>query len=64
MLWALLCLFEYRQIYNNFKDAENFYGIKDVELIKATGLDIYGVDEKTVLKEAMKGLESWVNLWY
>lgn len=38
--------------------AENFYGIKDVELIKATGLDIYGVDEKTVLKEAMKGLES------
>ncbi len=37
--------------------AENFYGIKDVELIKATGLDIYGADEKLILKEAIKGLE-------
>lgn len=33
--------------------AENFYGIKDVELIKATGLDIYGADEKAILNEAL-----------
>ena len=37
--------------------AENFYGIKDVELIKATGLDIYGTDEKAVLNDVIARIE-------
>ncbi len=36
--------------------AENFYGIKDVELIKAVGLDIYGVDAEDILDHAIKEL--------
>lgn len=36
--------------------AENFYGIKEIELIKATGLDIYGADEEAILKEVARVL--------
>lgn len=32
--------------------AQNFYGIKDVRLIKATGLDIVGADEEEILNKA------------
>ncbi len=34
--------------------AENFYGIKEVSLIKATGLDIMGADEKAIMDEAVR----------
>ena len=34
--------------------AQSFYGIKDVELIKATGLDIVGADVVGIMKEAVK----------
>ncbi len=37
--------------------AESFYGIKDVELIKAIGLDVYGADEKAILKDALKRMD-------
>ena len=33
--------------------AQNFYGIKDVELVKATGLDIDGADEKEILDKVL-----------
>ena len=36
--------------------AESFYGIKDVELIKAVGLDIYGADPEAIIHECIKGL--------
>jgi FMN-dependent NADH-azoreductase len=32
--------------------AQSFYGIKDVELIKAVGLDVYGADAEKLLEEA------------
>ncbi len=32
--------------------AQNFYGIKDVELIKAVGLDIYGADAGSILESS------------
>ena len=32
--------------------AQNFYGIKNVNLIKATGLDIDGANEKEIIKNA------------
>ena len=32
--------------------AEGYYGIKDVELIKAVGLDIVGADVEGIMKEA------------
>ena len=32
--------------------AQSFYGIKDVELIKAVGLDVYGADSEKLLEEA------------
>lgn len=32
--------------------AEGYYGIKDVELIKAVGLDIVGADVEGIIKEA------------
>ena len=32
--------------------AQNFYGIRDVELVKAVGLDIYGADVDAIMKEA------------
>ncbi|MBQ6907825.1 MAG: NAD(P)H-dependent oxidoreductase [Clostridia bacterium] len=34
--------------------AENFYGIRDVRLIKATGLDIDGADTKKILDSVFK----------
>ena len=37
--------------------AQNFYGIKDVRLIKAVGLDIYGADEKEILEKAKHDIE-------
>ena len=37
--------------------AENFYGIKDVKLIKATGLDIYGNDPEKIMAEAISNIE-------
>ncbi|MCR4907829.1 MAG: NAD(P)H-dependent oxidoreductase [Lachnospiraceae bacterium] len=33
--------------------AHNFYGIDDVELIKATGLDIYGADTEAIIDECI-----------
>ncbi|SFD04363.1 NAD(P)H-dependent oxidoreductase [Butyrivibrio sp. YAB3001] len=33
--------------------AQNFYGIEDVELIKANGLDIIGADSETIINEAI-----------
>ena len=33
--------------------AQNFYGIQDVRLIQATGLDIIGADVEAILSEAM-----------
>ena len=32
--------------------AKNFYGINDVQLVKAEGLDIYGVDVSSVIEKA------------
>ena len=37
--------------------AQNFYGIKDVELIKATGLDIIGADEDAILSAALQQIQ-------
>ena len=34
--------------------AQNFYGIKEVELIKATGLDIQGNDAEAILRECLR----------
>ena len=34
--------------------AQSFYGIPEVRLIKATGLDIYGADVETIMREAEK----------
>ncbi len=36
--------------------AQNFYGIEDVELIKAIGLDIIGADSETIINEAISNL--------
>ena len=37
--------------------AQNFYGIKDVEIIKATGLDIVGVDAQAITDEAIRNIK-------
>lgn len=37
--------------------AENFYGIKEVRLIKATGLDIFGNNPEEIMAEAISGIE-------
>jgi len=34
--------------------AQNFYGIYDVRLVKATGLDIVGADEEAILRAAFE----------
>ena len=34
--------------------AENFYGIKDIKLFKAIGLDIIGADEETIMQNCLK----------
>ena len=36
--------------------AQNFYGIQEVELIKTTGLDIYGADPEAIIKRAIDEL--------
>ncbi len=36
--------------------AQSFYGIQDVELIKAVGLDIYGADVEQIMNDAISGL--------
>ena len=33
---------------------KNFYGINDVVLVKAEGLDIYGADVSTIIENAKK----------
>ena len=37
--------------------ARNFYGIENVELIKATGLDIIGADSETIINETINDLK-------
>jgi len=34
--------------------AENFYGIKEIRLFKAVGLDIIGADEETIMQACLK----------
>ena len=36
--------------------AQSFYGIQDVELIKAVGLDIYGVDVEQILNDSINAI--------
>lgn len=38
--------------------ARSFYGIDNVELIKAVGLDIYGADTEKIIGECLAGIES------
>ena len=38
--------------------AQNFYGIKDVEIIKATGLDIIGADSEALINETINNLKN------
>lgn len=38
--------------------AETFYGIQDVKLIKAVGLDIVGADQEKILADAEKYIDS------
>ena len=37
--------------------AQNFYGIENVELIKATGLDIIGADSEALINETINNLK-------
>ncbi|MBO4450563.1 MAG: NAD(P)H-dependent oxidoreductase [Clostridiales bacterium] len=37
--------------------SQGFYGISDVELIKAVGLDIYGADVEAIMREAIAGIK-------
>ena len=37
--------------------AQSFYGISEVKLIKAVGLDIYGADPEKIIKETIDELE-------
>ena len=47
-------------IFNNFGYeyiralAKGFYGITDVQLVKAEGLDVHGADVQTILENAKK----------
>ena len=38
--------------------AQNFYGIPDVQLIKAVGFDIEGADEAKILREAIENIKA------
>ena len=38
--------------------AENFYGIKDINYIKAEGLDIWGANTQEILEKAKKDIEN------
>ena len=40
--------------------AQNFYGISEVELIKATGLDIYGADVNNILSAEIKRIQNLI----
>ena len=40
--------------------AQNFYGIKDTELIMATGLDVMGADTDAIMQEAIRRIETSV----
>ncbi len=37
--------------------AQNFYGIKEVEMLKAIGLDIMGADEKAIMDEVLSSVK-------
>lgn len=37
--------------------AQGYYSIKDAELIKATGLDIYGADTEKILSDCIKNIK-------
>ncbi|MBO5622746.1 MAG: NAD(P)H-dependent oxidoreductase, partial [Butyrivibrio sp.] len=37
--------------------AQSFYGIGEVKLIKATGLDVYGADVEQIMQEAIRGID-------
>lgn len=37
--------------------AQGFYGIPEVRLIQATGLDIYGADEEQIIRKAMDEID-------
>lgn len=41
--------------------AENFYGIKDIEYIKAEGLDIFGANVEEILENAKKDIDQIFN---
>lgn len=38
--------------------AQNFYGIRDCELIKAVGLDIDGADAEAIMQESMRSVSA------
>ena len=38
--------------------SENFYGIREVYLIKATGLDIYGADVEAIVNDTIRKIEN------
>ena len=38
--------------------AQNFYGIKDTELIMATGLDVMGADTDAIMQEAIRRIHA------
>ena len=38
--------------------AQSFYGIEDVRLIKAVGLDIYGADVEGIMKDALDSVKA------
>ena len=40
--------------------AQNFYGIQDVRILKATGLDIYGADVEQIMNDAIAKIDSIV----
>ena len=42
--------------------AQGFYGIQDVRLIKATGLDIYGADVEEIMQDAIASIDSVLKL--
>ncbi len=38
--------------------SQGFYGIRDVRLIKATGLDIYGADTEEIMRNAIESIDA------
>ena len=37
--------------------AQSFYGIPEVKMIQATGLDIYGADEEQIIRKVMADID-------